>query len=227
MRASLAPERDATGIRAMRKNADREPVQAGRGIPDVTTDSSLIARSMREPSAFGELFHRYAARVHRYAARRAGDAVADDVTSETFLIAFERRERFDLSHEDARPWLFGIATNLIHRHRIAEARTLRSIERAGVEPPPRSEADRADAVIDAHFEVRRLAKALRKLPAADRDCLLLFAWEDLSYEQIAEAMSIPVGTVRSRLNRARRILRVAPTTEEATHERAHIAPDPA
>jgi RNA polymerase sigma factor (sigma-70 family) len=193
----------------------------------VSTDKSVIARSMEEPAVFGELFHRHAPRIHRYVARRAGESIADDVTSETFLIAFERRGRFDRSYDDAGPWLFGIATNLIHRHRIGEARTLRSIERAAHEPATTGGIDRAGHALDARAEVRGMARALRRLSIADRDCLLLFAWEDFSYEQIAVAMNIPVGTVRSRLNRARRILRAAPTTKESDHERANYAPDPA
>ena len=175
----------------------------------MSTDSELIAQSHDDPSRFGELFHRHAPAIHRYVARRAGPTVADDVTSEAFLIAFERRGRFDLARDDARPWLFGIATNLIHRHRIAEARTLRSAERAAAEAPPQSDADELAEAAETRMEVRRLARELRRLRVDDRDCLLLFAWEGLSYEQIAEAMEVPIGTVRSRLNRARRILRDA------------------
>ncbi len=190
----------------------------------MNNDSSVIARSVEDPDAFGEIFHRYAGAVHRYAARRAGDAVADDVTSETFLIAFERRSRFDPTREDARPWLFGIATNLIHRHRIAQARVLRSMERSPFEP---STSDHPDEALDAQREVARLAKAIRRLSAADRDCLLLFAWAELSYDEIAEALSIPIGTVKSRLNRARRSIRAFSAPEEGEHERPDIAPNPA
>ena len=193
----------------------------------MSTDSSIIARSLTQPTLFGELFHRHAPRIHRYVARRAGDRIADDVTSETFLIAFEKRERFDRSHEDASPWLLGIATNVIHRHRIAEARNLRAIERGVEEAATSGGIDATSQAIDAEAEVRRLAGELRKMRATDRDCLLLYAWEDLSYDQIAVAMQIPVGTVRSRLNRARRILRAAPRTKEGSHERVIYTPDPA
>lgn len=194
----------------------------------MSTDNSLIARSLEEPTVFGELFHRHAASIHRYVARRAGHAVADDVTSESFLIAFERRSRFDLGRENARPWLLGIATNLIHRHRIAEARTLRTAERAAAEAPHQSDADELAEAAETRLEVSRLVRELRRLSIADRDCLLLFAWEGLSYEQIAEAMGVPLGTVRSRLNRARRILRETPashTTKEAAHERVRYVAD--
>lgn len=190
-------------------------------------DSVVIERSLTEPTAFGALFSRHAAPLHRYIARRAGQDIADDVTSETFLVAFQRRKRFDLSREDARPWLFGIATNLIHRHRIAEARTLRSIERAAAQPAPVDSIDRLDDAIDAQRTVARLARELRKLSVDDRDCLLLFAWADFTYDEIADAMNVPVGTVRSRLNRARRKLRAPDLTEEGDHERAHYAAGPA
>jgi RNA polymerase sigma factor (sigma-70 family) len=187
----------------------------------------VIERSLQDPRAFGEIFHRHAPRVHRYVARRAGEAAADDVTSETFLIAFERRGRFDLSRDDAQPWLFGIATNLIHRHRVAEARMFRSIERATAEPLLADIAVRLDEAVDAQLAVKALAHALRKLPIRERDCLLLFAWADLTYEQIAMALDIPIGTVRSRLNRARRALSTTPINEEGHNERVQHAPDPA
>lgn len=196
----------------------------------MSTDNTIIERSLAQPRAFSEIFERHASGVHRYAARRAGQVVADDVTSETFLIAFERRARFDLSREDARPWLLGIATNLIHRHRIAEARTLRSIERFTAMPEGSNDLADRDAAMDAKAAIRALASALRKLPVRDRDALLLFAWADLSYEEIATALGIPIGTVRSRLNRARRVLRISPTsskTEEVGNERHDLAPDTA
>lgn len=192
----------------------------------MSTDSDVIARSMSEPRLFGELFHRHAARVHRYVARRAGERIADDVTSETFLIAFEKRDQFDLSNSEARPWLLGIATNLIHRHRVAEARTLRTIEAASREDATDGGLELAGEAFDLREDMRRLARDLRRLPIADRDCLLLYAWEDLSYAEIALALHVPIGTVRSRLNRARRILR-ATTTKEGHNERAVYTADPA
>lgn len=195
----------------------------------VSSDSDVIAGSLRDPVVFGELFSRHAARLHRYVARRAGDAVADDVTSETFLIAFERRARFDLDREDAGPWLFGIATNLIHRHRIAEARALRTHERIA-QLPTDDQSERINDTIDAERQLAKLARQLRRMPAGDRDCLLLYAWAEFSYDQIAESLGIPVGTVRSRLNRARRKLRTESldaTDEEGEHGRAHLAPDTA
>jgi len=190
----------------------------------VSTDSDIIRQSRDSPRAFGELFRRHAPRLHRYASRRAGQAVADDVTSETFLVAFERRATFDHDWDDAAPWLFGIATTLIHKHHRAEARLLRTLAKAAAPDNVDDETVRASERVDAAASVGLLASQLRKLSAADRDCLLLYAWADLSYDEIAAAMHVPVGTVRSRLNRARRLLRGTTTSQEMDYGRADTAP---
>ena len=163
------------------------------------TDSEIIRDSRASPRDFGELFERHAASVHRYAASRVGETIADDVMSETFLVAFEKRAAFDHSRDSANPWLLGIATNLLHRHYRSETRLLRATERSAGNLATSTSAD--------PDTVRDVSAALAKMPRADRDTILLFAWADLSYEEIAAAMHVPVGTVRSRLNRARRTLR--------------------
>lgn len=173
----------------------------------MTTDSDIIRRSRESPAAFAALYDKYARSVYRYAARRAGEAAAEDVMSETFLVAFEGRDGFDHAWDDARPWLFGIATNLLRRHRHAEARALRALARAAPKEGLDDDADGVAARVDALAATTRIAGALAGLSATDRECLLLYAWADLTYEGIAQAMDVPVGTVRSRLNRARRILR--------------------
>lgn len=183
---------------------------------------------MTRPNVFGELFHRHAAGIHRYAVRRAGESVSDDVVSETFLIAFEKRASYDLANSDARPSLYGIATNLIHRRGVAEARVLRTLERTPVESHIRDHSTDVDVKIDAARQLQHVARSLRRLPSGDRDCILLYAWAELSYEQISIALGIPIGTVRSRINRARRWLRLAAEeAEEDGYGRAHIATDPA
>lgn len=187
-----------------------------------------MEESIARPAVFGELFHRHAAGIHRYAARRAGDSVADDVVSETFLIAFQKRASYDLAYADARPWLYGIATNLIHRRRIAAARVLRTLEKMPVDLHARDHSNDVDTKVDASRRLQNVARSLRRLSTGDRDCILLYAWADLSYEQISIALGIPIGTVRSRINRARRWLRLAAEeTEEEGYGRAHIATDPA
>ncbi|MEU8800285.1 sigma-70 family RNA polymerase sigma factor [Spirillospora sp. NPDC048819] len=171
-------------------------------------DASLIGRSRVEPEVFAVLYDRHAPFIHRYVRRRLGDQAADDLVAETFLAAFRQRRRYDPGRADARPWLYGIAANLIGKQRRAETRMLRALARTGVDPVADS-MDRVDARVSAAASARELAGALAELSPGDRDVLLLIAWADLSYEQVAEALSIPVGTVRSRLNRARRKVREA------------------
>ena len=183
-----------------------EDHRADQSRPD---DAALIERSWHEPEAFAGLYDRHAAPIHRFAARRLGDQMADDVVAETFLAAFRRRKRYDLRRADARPWLYGIAANVMGKHRRTEVRMLRAFARTGADPVADGDADRVDSRVAAAAVQRDLAAALAVLPAADRDVLLLIAWADLSYEETAAALRIPVGTVRSRLNRARRKVREA------------------
>ncbi len=174
-----------------------------------TNDAALIDESRERPEIFAQLYDRHAADIHRYAARRLGDGVADDITSDTFLTAFRHRARFDTDRPSARPWLYGIAANLIGRHRRTEVRTLRALARTGVDPVAESWSDRVDSRVTAQAAHGPLAAALADLAERDRHVLLLVAWADLTYPEVAEALSIPVGTVRSRLNRARRKVRTA------------------
>ncbi|GGD76136.1 RNA polymerase sigma factor [Microbacterium murale] len=191
-------------------------------------DNEVIERSARQPAVFATLYDRHATSVFRYAAQRLGDHAADDVMSETFLVAFERRTAYDLTVIDARPWLLGIATRLMRKHARVEAVAWRgmSAELAAQIAPDFIEL--ASARIDAQRLTSGLAKALRRLPEIDRDTLLLYAWGNLDYASIATAMQVPVGTVRSRLNRARRRLRRAAGIEtheqETDHGRADAAP---
>jgi RNA polymerase sigma factor (sigma-70 family) len=150
--------------------------------------------------------------VYRYVARRAGTEVADDVVADTFLIAFEHRDRFDLSVASALPWLFGIATNALNAHRRREARHLRALASSAEPEGIDGGLTQTDERADATHAMRLIAARVRALPVGERDVLLLSAWADLTHEQIATAMGIPVGRVRSRLFRARRALRIPPTT---------------
>jgi RNA polymerase sigma factor (sigma-70 family) len=170
-------------------------------------DASVIARSRREPSLFAVIFDRHSRHIHRYLVRRLGPTAADDVLADTFLIAFAKRAKFDLARPDARPWLYGIATNLVGRRRREEAREYRL--RAALGPPADQacHAEEVAAQVTAQAQNARLAAALAGLSRGDRDVLLLIAWESLTYEEVAAALGIPVGTVRSRLNRARRKVR--------------------
>ncbi|WP_188191554.1 RNA polymerase sigma factor [Nonomuraea sp. SYSU D8015] len=172
-----------------------------------TTDASIIERSRHEPEWFSVIFDRYFTAIHRYAAARLGPATADDVASETFLAAFDQRDRYDLTCPSARAWLYGIATNLIGRHRRAEIRLYRAIGRAANPDDVENHADRVADRVSAEQLNPALAKGLAALSEGDRDALLLFACAELSYAEVARALSIPIGTVGSRVTRARRRLR--------------------
>jgi RNA polymerase sigma-70 factor (ECF subfamily) len=212
-----------------KKGKLREPFCGQRAIHSVSTDNDIIRRSRDSPAVFGELYDRHASVIYRYAARRAGDFAADDVTSETFLVAWEQLDTYDLGRDDARPWLFGIATNLLRRHHRAEDKMLKTAAKAASREAVADASDRIAAQVDAVVATGRIAGTLKSMAAIDRETLLLYAWADLTYEGIALAMDVPVGTVRSRLNRARRTLRTQLNLEildetENDHGRLAAAP---
>lgn len=174
-----------------------------------SADAAAVEESLQQPEAFAHLYDRYAADIHRYVTRRLGAEAADDVTSETFLVAFRTRRRFHASAASARPWLYGIAAKLIGRQRRSELRMLKAYTRTGWDPVMESWAEHADSRVVAQGMHRELAGALAGLSAGDRHVLLLVAWAEFSYQEVADALEIPLGTVRSRLNRARRKIRTA------------------
>ncbi|MFF1326359.1 MULTISPECIES: RNA polymerase sigma factor [Streptomyces] len=178
------------------------PPQAER----VANDADVVAGSLEQPELFARLYDRYAPDIHRYATRRLGETAADDITADTFLTAFRIRARYDRTRPSARPWLYGIAANLIGKQRRAEVRALRALARTGHDPVAASWVEDTDSRVAAQGP---LADALASLSAGDRHVLLLVAWADLTYQEVAEALDLPVGTVRSRLNRARRKVRTA------------------
>jgi RNA polymerase sigma-70 factor (ECF subfamily) len=178
------------------------------------SDAAAIAASLDQPARFGVLFDRHATVLYRYLVRRVGADEADGLLGELFRVAFERRASFDQVRPDARPWLYGIATNLLASHRRSEARRVRATARLlAVQLTPGDPADEVAATVDAVEVWPRVADAIATLPDVERDALVLYAWEELSYEDIAASLEVPVGTIRSRLNRARRRLReLAPLT---------------
>lgn len=171
----------------------------------MSTDSEIIQRSLDQPAAFAELFDRHAGVVGRYAARRLGGNAGEDILSETFLVAFARRAAFDTSWESALPWLYGIASRLIRKHRAKEAKHLRSSIASANREEHISVGDLETTIarLDAELSTRELAPRIASLSPKDRETLLLYAWGDMTYEQIAQALGVPVGTVRSRINRVR------------------------
>ena len=176
------------------------------------TDAAIIRRMHEDPALFAAVFDRYYLDIHGYVSRRLGRDLADDVAAQTFLVAFDHWQRYDTNHDWARPWLLGIATNLVAGHQRAEARQYRALARADralAEGPPEGHADRVVTRLDAQAVRGRLAQALRDIAAPDREVLLLVAWAELTCEETARALDIPAGTVRSRLHRARKQLQNA------------------
>jgi RNA polymerase sigma-70 factor, ECF subfamily len=157
------------------------------------TDAALIRASVARPDAFVAVFRRHYDAVRTFAGWRVGPEQADEVASETFTRAFASRRSFRPVHEDARPWLLGIATNVLRGHWRTEQRRLAGLGRLEGD----TAEDRPDPL------ARDLLDALAALPQVDREVLFLLAWADLTYEQIAVALDIPLGTVRSRISRAR------------------------
>ncbi|MBO0834950.1 MAG: RNA polymerase sigma factor [Actinobacteria bacterium] len=189
--------------------AGRAPAGAppGPAAPPSDDDATVIRHSLSDPERFTALVHRHGPAVTRYVTRRIGGAAAEDVAAETFLIAFRQRASYAGDGRDCLPWLYGIATRLCHRHWRSETRQLRLLARTGADPVMEPFTDRVEARVAASAIKQRLASALASLPKAQRDALLLQAWADLTYNQIATATGVRLGTVQSRISRARRRLR--------------------
>lgn len=171
-------------------------------------DAEVVARSRTDPEAFGALFDRHADAIFGFFARRVARTEVPDLVAETFRIAFDARDRFDAERVRARPWLYGLATNVLRHHLRSDDRRraahLRLVPPAGATD---TVEDAVDAALDAAAELPAVVAALDRLADIDREAILLMAWEGLSYAEIAAATGVPVGTVRSRINRARRQLR--------------------
>lgn len=172
------------------------------------SDRDLWARaSGGEYDAFGQLFDRHARTIYNFLFRRTASwSDAEDLTSAVFLHAWRRRREVDLDRESALPWLLKVADNVARNQRRSMRRYWQALERLHV---PRDEPDHADAVAErvdderAMVEVRR---ALRRLPRYHREVIELCVWVGLDLEAAATVLGVPVGTVKSRLTRARRRL---------------------
>lgn len=163
-----------------------------------------------DPDAFRQLFDEHAQIVHRHAVRLSGDRVmADDIVSLTFLEAWRLRERVLQGGDDdgLRPWLLGIATNVTRNTTRAARRHQAALSRI---PPPDPVPDFADEVTQRLADTEELAaahRALRRMRRGEREVFTLCVWEGLDAATAAQALGVAVGTVRSRLSRARRRLR--------------------
>jgi RNA polymerase sigma-70 factor (ECF subfamily) len=174
------------------------------------SDVECLARSLSEPEAFELIFERHFDAIHKYLHRRAGRELADEIAAETFVSAFERRASCRTG-DSALPWLYGIATNLLRRRFRTERRQLRAYARCRVDRGVVYE-DEGEAHADGSPRDARLASALAAMRPRERDALLLYALCELSYDEIALALDVPVGTVRTWLHRARRTAQRVLTT---------------
>jgi RNA polymerase sigma-70 factor (ECF subfamily) len=172
-------------------------------------DATVIEQSWTQPERFAAIFERYFTQIHQYLARRVSDRTADDLAAEVFVVAFAQRQKYDLARDCARPWLYGIATNLVGTHWRQEQRRYRALARTDARQVSPSDEDLVADRVSASATAPALAAALASLERGDRDVLLLVALAGLDYQEVAQALGIPYGTVCSRLNRARRRLREA------------------
>ncbi len=162
---------------------------------------------------FGQVFEQYFAPIHGYLSRRLGRGRADDLAGEVFRTAYVNLGRYNPQVGAIRPWLYGIANYVMLRHLRDGERAERAWSRLAV--PTQTDAfEESDKRLDAWKQTSRLQAALDDLHPADREALVLFAVEGLTYGEIALVMSTPVGTVRSRIHRARSRLRVALSPHE-------------
>jgi RNA polymerase sigma factor (sigma-70 family) len=171
------------------------------------TDAAVIEQSWAEPERFEAIFRRYFGRIHQYLAARVGGRIADDLAAEVFTVAFAQRQRYDLARDCARPWLYGIATNLVGTYRRQEQRRYRALARAAAQGVAPSDEDLVAERVSAAAAGPALATALAALGSGDRDVLLLVAVAGLNNQEVAQSLGIPYGTVCSRLSRARMRLR--------------------
>ena len=192
-----------------------------------SSDAELITGSRVDPERFSPIFDRHAVAVHGFLARRAGQDTADDLLSEVFTVAFDRRRRYDQARGDARAWLYGIALNVLRTRWRSESRRLGLLHRIPAERPAQPWDD-VDRRLDAEHPGRAAADALRRLPPGERAVIQLVAWEDLPLTEVAQVLGIPEGTARSRLHRARASLRadLEPDRPGPSAPRSPASPSP-
>jgi RNA polymerase sigma-70 factor (ECF subfamily) len=167
-------------------------------------DSALWSRARTGDSdAFGMLFERHARTIYNFCFRRVGNwATAEDLVSIVFLQAWRRLDK-PLPTGKELPWLFGIATNVVRNRRRAERRHAAALKRVPQPSPDPNFADDSDQRADDEELMGRALGLVARLPRREQEVFVLCAWSRLSYEDAAVALRIPVGTVRSRLSRAR------------------------
>jgi RNA polymerase sigma-70 factor, ECF subfamily len=175
-----------------------------------------------DAEAFGALFKRHAPAVRAFCLRRTADpAAADDLTSIVFLEAWRRRAEVQIAPDVMRAWLLGVAVNVLRGHWRSRRRHAAAMQRLRPELSAPDDAERTAERLDAIARLREARDALAGLRREERDVLTLIAWGELDYDGVAVALGIPVGTVRSRLSRARRRLREHPSFAAVAEESRH------
>lgn len=172
-------------------------------------EADAVAASLTRPECFGVLFDRYHGAIWAFLARTAGQDAADELAGDVFVAAFTSRHRYDPSCGTVRAWLYGITMNIQRTRWRSDARQARALERvAGGFMGAVTPTERADDILDGRHQLDQVRDAMAALPERHREVLALFVWERLSYDEIAAALGVEVGTVRSRLARARSELRL-------------------
>ncbi|MEV5501790.1 RNA polymerase sigma factor [Nonomuraea fuscirosea] len=179
----------------------------GESIAAMMPWAARAPGTLADEAAFEAAFDAHFGEIHAYVAQRVGPDHAEDIVAETFLTAFRKRAQYDPSRAGVRAWLYGIATNLVGKHRRLEARTLRALARCAPDTDAPGHEETVAVRVSAQSLRPELAAALAGLNRGDRDVLLLVALAGLGHDEIATVLGIPYGTVCSRLNRARRKLR--------------------
>ena len=177
-------------------------------VDDTSSDAEIIAASLIDPDCFGLLFERHFPAVFSYAVRSIGAVEGEEIASEVFVQAFSSRRRFDLTYRSARPWLLGIASNLVSTRFRSFERRSRAYRRARGRDHETEEFETEVAErVDASSHSERARDALAALRPPERTVVSLFVFGGLSYQEIAQVLDLREGTVKSRLSRGRANLR--------------------
>ena len=185
--------------------ATSRPEDLDRSLETEVDDGAAIELSWDTPERFSAIFDRHYPSIFAFCARRVGPAQAEDVVNEAFCRAFDRRRRYDTkARPNARPWLMGIAINVMRHEFRRQLREAKALGRISVnDHNPDHDASVVDR-FDTESQLQRVQAALAKLPDHELEPLLLSVLELQTYEQIADVMQVPIGTVRSRIHRARK-----------------------
>jgi RNA polymerase sigma-70 factor (ECF subfamily) len=188
--------------------------------------SDAVVESVDHPHRFEAVFEQYHRTIYGYLARAVGRDRADEYAGDVFVAAFAGRFRYDPDLGSVRAWLFGIAANIRHTRARSDWRGRRAWHRVGGEPEAQDGGfEVVEEGLDYGRELAWVATFLRELSDTDRDVLVLYAWGELSYPEIAQALGIEVGTVRSRLSRARARLRELIATSGEVLDGSGDSPD--